>query len=171
MKTVGIIEFNSIPCGVENLDKVLKKSNIEVYKAGVTCPGKYYFIIYGDNEDIKIAFENVHGQVKFEIISGVSNKLIEILERKNKKELGNSIGVVEFFTISESVKALDMILKSNNIKGLKLVLGSGIAGKSYFVITGDVSSVTEAVRSIEEKIRYKESSVINNPDENIIKFI
>ena len=171
MKTIGVVEFNSIPRGVENLDRVLKKSNVVVYKAGVTCPGKYYFVIYGSNEDVKLAFKDLHGQVKFEIISGVSNKVIEILEKKNVKEFKNSIGVVEFFTISESVKALDMILKNNDVEGLKLVLGSGIAGKSYFVITGDTSSVSGSIGTIENKLRYRESSIINNPDENIIKFI
>lgn len=150
---------------------ILKVRSVVVYKAGVTCPGKYYFIIYGDNEDVKSAFQEVTGEAKFEIISGVSNKVIEILEKRNKKELGSSIGIIEFFTISESVKALDMILKGNTVETLKLILGSGIAGKSYFVITGDTSSVTEAVNSIDKKIRYREKSLINNPDKNIIKFI
>lgn len=171
MKTIGVAEFNNVPIGLKNLDMVLKKADVEVYRAGVTCPGKYYFIIYGDNEDVKSAFEEMTGEAKFEIISGVSNKIIEILERKNKKELGSSIGVIEFFTISESVKALDMILKSNTVETLKLILGNGIAGKSYFVITGDTSSVMEAVNSVDEKIRYREKSLINNPDKNIIKFI
>ena len=171
MKTIGIAEFNNIPEGLKNLDLVLKKADVTVYKAGVTCPGKYYFIIYGDNEDVKSAFQEVTGGAKFEIISGVSNKIIEILEKRNKKELESSIGIIEFFTISESIKALDMILKSNTVETLKLILGSGIAGKSYFVITGDISSVTEAVNSIDEKIRYREKSLINNPDKNIIKFI
>lgn len=171
MKTIGIAEFNNIPEGLKNLDIVLKKADVVVYKAGVTCRGKYYFIIYGDNEDVKSAFQEVTGEAKFEIISGVSNKVIEILEKRNKKELGSSIGIIEFFTISESVKALDMILKGNTVETLKLILGSGIAGKSYFVITGDTSSVTEAVNSIDKKIRYREKSLINNPDKNIIKFI
>ncbi len=171
MKTIGVAEFNNIPEGLKNLDIVLKKADVAVYKAGVTCPGKYFFIIYGDNEDVKSAFQEVTGEAKFEIVSGVSNKIIEILEKRDRKELGSSIGIIEFFTISESVKALDMILKSNTVETLKLILGSGIAGKSYFVITGDTSSVTEAVASIDEKIKYREKSLINNPDKNIIKFI
>ena len=81
------------------------------------------------------------------------------------------MGIIEFFTISESVKALDMILKGNTVETLKLILGNGIAGKSYFVITGDTSSVTEAINSVDEKIRYREKSLINNPSENITKFI
>lgn len=171
MKTIGIAEFNNVPEGLKNLDMVLKKANVTIYKAGVTCPGKYYFIVYGENEDVKSAFQEVTGEIKFEIISGVSNKIIEILEKRDKKELGSSMGIIEFFTISESVKALDMILKSNTVETLKLILGNGIAGKSYFVITGDTSSVTEAITSIDEKIKYREKSLINNPDKNIIKFI
>lgn len=68
------------------------------------------------------------GELKFEIISGISSKLIEVF-RKNKEVVGSSIGVVEFSTISESVRALDMIVKSNNVDVLKLVLGERLAGK------------------------------------------
>lgn len=171
MKAIGVVEFNSIPRGIESLDKVLKSSNVAIYKAGVMCPGKYYFIVYGSNEDINLGFKNIHGQVKFEIISGVSNKIIEILEKKNVTEFKSSIGIVEFFTISESVKALDMILKNNNVAGLKLILGNGIAGKSYFIITGDTSSVLCSIETIKNKIKYRESSLINNPVKDIIKFI
>lgn len=171
MKTIGIVEFNKIPIGLENLDKVLKKSSISIYKGGVTCPGKYYFLIYGDNEEVNTAFEILEGELKFEIISGISSKLIEVFERKNKRVVGSSIGVVEFSTISESVRALDMIVKSNNVDVLKLVLGERLAGKSYFVISGDTSSILEAIQGIEGKINYRAKSIINNPSENIIKFI
>lgn len=171
MKTIGIAEFDNIPEGLKNLDIVLKKANVSIYRAEVTCPGKYYFIIYGDNEEVKSAFQEISGEAKFEIISGVSDKVIKVLERKNKKEVESSLGIIEFFTISESVKTLDMILKNNAVETLKLVLGSRIAGKSYFVITGDVSSVTEAVDSVDKKVRYRGKSLIHNPDKNIIKFI
>ena len=64
MKTIGIAEFNNIPEGLKNLDMVLKKANVTIYKAGVTCPGKYYFIVYGENEDVKSAFQEVAGEIK-----------------------------------------------------------------------------------------------------------
>lgn len=38
-----------------------------------------------------------------------------------------------------------MIVKSNNVDVLKLVLGERLAGKSYFVISGDTSSILEAI--------------------------
>lgn len=170
MKNVGIIEFNSIPKGIENLDRVIKRANVEVYKAGVTCPGKYYFIIYGENEEIKEAIASIEGELKFEIISGVSNKLVEILERKNKKEIGNSIGIIEFFTISESVKTLDMILKNTAVYPLKLVLGTTLAGKSYFVVTGDTSSTVDAINMVDKK-NCKDKSIVNNPNKEILKYL
>lgn len=61
MKTIGIVEFNKIPIGLENLDKVLKKSSISIYKGGVTCPRKSIIFIYGDNEEVNTAFEILEG--------------------------------------------------------------------------------------------------------------
>lgn len=171
MKTILVAEFNDIPKGMKNLDSILKRGNIEVYRAGVTCPGKYYFIVYGDNEDINYCVEKIEKQVKFEVISGVSNKVIEILGRNKNKVFNDTIGVVEFFTISESVKTLDMILKNIPVEVIKLVLGSGIAGKSYFVVTGNTSSIIEMVNQLGNTIRYKSCEIINNPEEGLLKFI
>ncbi|MEG1364952.1 MAG: BMC domain-containing protein, partial [Cetobacterium sp.] len=90
---------------------------------------------------------------------------------KRRAELENSIGIVEFWNIPDSVKSLDLVLKSTNVKLLKLVLGWGTAGKSYYVITGDTSSVEEAVVLVTGLFKYKDKAVINNPYEGILKHI
>lgn len=171
MEAILIVEFNDIPKGMKNLDNILKKGNIKIYRAGVTCPGKYYFIVYGDNEDINYCVKNLEDQIKFEVISGVSKEIIEILGKKKNKVFKDTIGIVEFFTISESVKALDMILKNVSVDIIKLVLGSSIAGKSYFVVTGDTSSIEEIEIKLKDSVKYKSYETINNPNNELLKFI
>jgi microcompartment protein CcmL/EutN len=171
MNTIGIVEFKDIPTGIWTLDKVIKNSEVGVYKAGTTCPGKYFFIIYGDNESVKIALNEVEVSLKIKLISGVSKKILEILKGKNNVEIEKSIAIVEYTTISESISSLDHVLKNTDAKVLKLVLGYGIAGKSYYVITGDVSSIEEAVVLITGLSEYKDLKVVNNPSFEMKKYI
>lgn len=171
MEAILIVEFNDIPKGMKNLDKILKLGNVKVYRAGVTCPGKYYFIVYGDNEAINYCVGKVEKQGKFEVISGVSRKIIEILGKNRDKVFYDTIGVVEFFTISESLKTLDMILKSIPVEVIKLILGGGLAGKSYFIVTGDTGALMEMTELLKSNSKYKSYEIITNPDEGLLKFI
>lgn len=171
MEALLVAEFNSIPVGIKILDTILKKSNIKIYKAGVTCPGKYFFIVYGLNGDINYCSNHIDKNGKFEIISGVSKKLIEILGKNKTKDINDAVGIVEFFTISESVKALDMILKSSLVEAIRLRLGNGVAGKSYFIVSGDISSINEAIIQIEKNSKYKSYEIINNPSKDLLMFI
>lgn len=171
MNTLGIAEFNDIPTGIYNLDKIIKKTNIKIYKSGTTCPGKYFFIVYGDNESIKIAFEDLEKAKSIKIISGFSKDILEVLLKKRDVKMENSIMIVEYFTIPESISSLDYVLKNTDTKVLKLVLGYGIAGKSYYVITGNISSIKEAVVLNTGLAKYKDLKIINNPNIEIKKYI
>lgn len=171
MNVIGVVEFHSIPTGIWNLDKVLKIADLNVYRAGVTCPGKYFFIIYGDNQAVEIGMKDIEGAKKIEIISGVSDDILEVLLGKRKEVKGESIGVFEFTNIPESVKSLDHVLKSTQVTVLKLVLGYGTAGKSYYVITGDTSSIDEAVVLVTGSYELRDHKVINNPTDIVFKYI
>ena len=93
------------------------------------------------------------------------------MKGKNNVEIEKSIAIVEYTTISESISSLDHVLKNTDAKVLKLVLGYGIAGKSYYVITGDVSSIEEAVVLITGLSEYKDLKVVNNPSFEMKKYI
>ena len=171
MRSIGIAEFNSIPTGIEQLAKILKKVDVEVYRGGTTCPGKYYFIIYGEVEAISQGMREIEKSTNVEIVSGVAPELIKAL---NKKEVGkrfSAIGVFEFYGIPEGVKALDLVIKSVEISVLKLILGWTLAGKSYFVIGGDISSIEEAVVLVTGSFKTRDIKIINNPTKELLDFI
>lgn len=171
MKAIGISEFNDIPTGIFELDNLLKNFNLEIYKGGVTCPGKYYFIFYGDNCDVKEGVKSIKNKNKSTVISRVSSEVINALKNKLIKNIHPAIGIFEFYDISQGVKALDHVIKSVDISVLKLVLGFTLAGKSYFVIGGDTSSMEEAVVLVTGLYKLKDIKVINNPSDELLRFI
>lgn len=171
MKAIGISEFNSIPQGVLELDNLLKNFNLEVYKGGVTCPGKYYFIVFGDNFDVKEGIKSIQSKNKSTVISRISPRIIEALKNKLIKNINPAIGVFEFYSISEGLEALDHVIKSVDVDILKLVLGFTLAGKSYFILSGDTSSIEEAVVLVTGSHHYKDIQIINNPKQELLKFL
>lgn len=171
MGSIGIAEFFSIAEGIETLDKFLKEVNVDVYKAGTTCPGKYYFIVIGDTESINTGLNSLSCEQTKIAISGVSEEILNVIKNKNSKKIKSSIGIFEFSNISESLYSLDGVLKKTNVEVLKLVLGYGIGGKSYYVITGNIDSIEEAMILVTESYKVKNYRKINNPSNGILKYI
>ena len=59
---------------------------------------------------------------------------------------GGAVGVIETFSLASCIYASDAAVKAADISLIEIRLGRGLGGKSYVVLTGDVSAVTEAVR-------------------------
>lgn len=80
---------------------------------------------------------------------------------------------MEFFSVTASVYAADAAVKAADVDLLDVRLGTGIAGKSYVVLTGDVAAVNEAVScgiNTEKSVGMVVSSVvIPNPRPEIFE--
>ena len=150
METVGFLELNSIAKGIEAADAILKAANVKLVFSRPNCPGKYQVLFTGEVAAVtaslecglEIAKENavdhcviphVHPQVINAInMSGITNEL-------------KAVGVMEFFTVTASVYAADAAVKAADVDLLEVRLGTGIGGKSFVVLTGEVAAVNEAV--------------------------
>ena len=79
----------------------------------------------------------------------------------------NALGVMEYFTITAAVYGADAAVKAAEVDLMDVRLGTGIGGKSFVVLTGEVASVETAVeaglaRAAEDGIVVS-SVVIPNP--------
>ena len=64
------------------------------------------------------------------------------------------------------------MIKSIDVDIVKLVLGWTLAGKCYFVVGGETSSIDEAIVLVTGlPYKYMDISKINNPVENILDYI
>ncbi|SKC38128.1 BMC domain-containing protein [Maledivibacter halophilus] len=152
IRTIGLIELNSIAKGIEVADFMIKAAEVNLLKANSICPGKYIVLISGDVAAVKASIEvgNVVGRefvVDKLILSNVHPQLIKAINGTVDINEFKSLGVLEFFSIATSIVAADTAAKSALIDLIDVRLGLGIGGKSYITLTGDVSSVTEAVEA------------------------
>lgn len=151
-KSIGLIELNSIARGIEAADSMLKAANVEIVFSTATCPGKYMTLIFGDISAVEnsiksgknVGAENVVDDL---IIPNVDEQIFPAITGTTVIDEVKAVGVIESFAIASLIIAADACVKAANVKLMEMRLGSGIGGKSYAVMTGDVADVKASVEA------------------------
>lgn len=82
---------------------------------------------------------------------------------------------MEFFSIAASIVAADAAVKSANVDLLEVRLGIGIGGKAFVTLTGEVSSVKNAIKAGTQASISKgmlvNKTVISGPSKQLIQFM
>lgn len=152
METIGFLELNSIAKGIEAADAMLKAAEVRLIAARPSCPGKYHVLITGEVAAVQSSVEageqaaagSVVDQV---VIPRVHPQVIEAVGLSSVPERANAVGILEFFSVTASLYGADAAVKGADVTLLEVRLGTGIGGKSFVVLTGDVSAVTEGVEA------------------------
>lgn len=175
MDTLGLVESRSIAAGVALSDGMVKVANVTLVKASTICSGRYLIAVSGDREavetSVRHAEESGRPLVGSFVISNVSPLVVEAMKKASPAEDGCAVGVVESKNVSSSIMAADKAVKRSAVRLLRLVMGQGINGKSYFVLGGDVASVQEAVEEAQTALDQQliDSVVIPSPDAAVIR--
>jgi microcompartment protein CcmL/EutN len=178
ISAIGLVELNSIAKGIEVADHMLKTANVELVISSATCPGKYITLVYGDvaavENSVKAA-KILGGEFIVDdlIIPNVDKQIFPAITGTTNIEKIQSIGVIESFAIASLIVAADTCVKAASVEITEIRLGSGIGGKSYVIMTGDVSDVKAAVEagvnSISESGNIVNYTVIPSPHANFKK--
>ena len=143
-----MVESKGIASGVILADGMLKVADVALVRASTICSGRYLIQVSGDCAAVEtaVAWARASGRplAGSFVISGISSQVLDALRQVAAAREGDALGVVECRTVSSGVAAADVAVKRADIRLLRFVSGQGINGKSYFVISGDVASVTEA---------------------------
>ncbi|SDY67094.1 BMC domain-containing protein [Tindallia californiensis] len=150
IRTLGVIELNSIAKGYLVTDTMLKAGNVDLVKAHSICPGKYLVLISGDVGGVKAAMsaglETGAGWVVDHLtIANIHPGIIPAITGTGQMEMGESLGVLEFFGVVSGIAAADQAAKAAQVELIELRLGFAVGGKSFVTLTGDISAVTAAV--------------------------
>ncbi len=150
MDTIGFIELTSIAKGIEIADSMLKAASTELIFAKASCPGKYYVMIAGNVDSVTAAINQgaTMGDgfvVDSLVLSKIHPQVIKAINMGVMPENISAVGVMEFFSVTAAVRAADVAVKSSLVDLIDVRLGTGIGGKSFVVLTGDVASVNTAI--------------------------
>ena len=150
MNSIGFLEMNSIAKGVEAADSILKTAAVELLFAKAGCPGKYYILFTGEVAAVQSSMETgcaIGGErvVDSCVIPRIHPQVIRAINMTNMPEEMRAVGVMEFFSVTASVYAADAAVKAADVDLVDVRLGTGIGGKSFVILTGEVAAVRAAV--------------------------
>lgn len=178
MITIGFLELNSIARGILAADSMIKAAEIRLIYARPSCPGKYQILISGEVSavdaaicaGVEAASSNVVNQL---LIPRIHPQVIQAINMSTMPEYLKALGVMEFFSVTDAITAADTAVKTANIDLIEIRLGTGIGGKSFVTLTGDVAaveaSVDAGVKLAKDNGMLVEQVVIAHPDKELYK--
>lgn len=180
LKAIGLVELNSIAKGYEAADIMVKTAEVDLLMSTPVCPGKYIVLVHGDVAAVE---SSVHAGIKTGghcvvddfILANVHPSVYPAITSTAPAAAIQALGILESFSIASMIVCADSALKAADVEALELRLGTGIGGKSFFTLTGDVASVRAAVdagaKHAIERGFLVEQVVIPSPSEKLYPFI
>ena len=149
MVTIGFLELSSIAKGIEAADAMLKAAEVCLLSAKPSCPGKYHVLVSGEVAAVQssiAAGAAVGGAYVVDqlVIARIHPQVIEAINLATLPEGPNAVGILEYFSVTASILGADAAVKAADVTLLEVRLGTGIGGKSYVILTGEVAAVEEA---------------------------
>jgi microcompartment protein CcmL/EutN len=147
---LALLELASIAVGIEAGDAMVKRSPVEVLRAGTVHPGRYLVLVTGEVADVEEAFRagvEVGGEALVDtvLLPNVHAQVVGALRGERRAGAGDALGVVETATVAAIIEAADAGVKGAAVELLELRLADGIGGKGYLLFDGSVSDVEAAV--------------------------
>jgi len=150
MSAIGAVEIQSIPKGILACDTMLKTAKVQLIYAGTVCAGKYVAVVSGSVAAVKESVENgteVGDTFLIDslVIPNVNKQVLRAASSCGEVGDVEAIGVMETFSVCSCIAAADCAAKAACVTLIELRLGRGLGGKSFLVMTGDVSAVQAAI--------------------------
>ncbi len=179
-KAIGLVETNSVAKGIQAADDMLKTSDVELIMARPVCPGKYLAMICGDVGSVQNSVEvgeNSAGEFVADtfVIANVHESIFPALNSASQILDIQAFGIIETFSVASCIQASDAAAKSADINLIELRCATGLAGKSFVTLTGDIGSVDAAVNAgmgaIESKGLIHSYAVIPAPSNELHQWL
>ncbi len=151
-KTVGCIELNSIAIGMHAADEMVKAANVDLIVARPTCPGRYLVMVSGDTGSVKSSVDTgreIGGSMIIDwfVLPSIHPMVIPALSGTVDVLSINALGVIETCSSASCILAADAAAKAGQVDLIEIRFATGLAGKSYVTMTGDVGSVEASVQA------------------------
>ena len=175
---LGMVEWNSISMGIFAADAMLKVSRVELIYANTICPGKYICVVRGEVAEVRASVEagrdaSPVSVVDEMIIPNLHPSVFPAIAAATHSEKVDAVGVIETFSAASAILAADRAAKTAQILLLIVRLATGLGGKSYVVLTGEVAAVRSAVEAgantAKEKGLLVQTTVVPQPEPRLFE--
>lgn len=179
-RAIGMVEYKTVSAGVVAADIMVKTSEVDIIEAQTVCPGKYIAIITGDLSAVNAAVSAAKTQHGTHLISSFvlgnpHDSIFPAIYGSTQIEDISALGILETYDAASIIVAADEAAKTAIVDLIELRIARGMCGKSYLMLTGEVSAVEAAIEKAKNAVgpegMYLDSSVIAHPDEKIRRSI
>jgi microcompartment protein CcmL/EutN len=175
-RAIGLLELNSVAKGVQCADDMIKAANVELIMARPACPGKYLAMVAGDVGSVQSSVEAGKERageflVDSFLIANVHPAVFPALNCTTILPKIDALGIIETYSVASCITAADQAAKAADVELIEIRCATGLAGKSYVSLTGDVGSVNASVQAgigaLEDKGLIQSYVVIPSPSEDL----
>ncbi len=174
---IGLIESTSIARGMVVCDAMVKQAPVDVLEAYTVTPGKYVVLVCGEVAEVEEAMQAGLAKAAETLLDELflPNPHASIVPALRGEALSpdpDAIGIFETSTIASTLLAVDAALKAAETSLLELRLATGIGGKAYFALTGELHELQAAFEagcaSIEPQ-RVLNTELVARPHEDFVE--
>ncbi|ADO76428.1 BMC domain-containing protein [Halanaerobium praevalens] len=177
--SLALIEFSKIAVGIETADQILKTAAVEIVHSKFICPGKYSVLFAGSvsavetalNSGLEIA-KNKKALVNHFLLANINQQVKELLlKKRKKKDITDSLGILEYINISSTIQAADIAVKAAEVELLELKLAMAIGGKGFVIFSGENEACKQAIKAVESALGNKHlisKALISSPEPKLI---
>ena len=149
---IGLIEVNSIATGIKCLDEMAKKAPVQIIEAMTLCPGKYIILITGEVAAVEEAMKTGKKTAKHHLIDELflpttHYMVYPAICGTTAADNIDSLGIIETFSVASAIIAADKAAKTADVTLIELRLATGLGGKAFITMSGDMSEVEAAVEA------------------------
>ena len=179
-RSLGMVELSSIALGYLTTDRLVKAAKVELLLCRSICSGKFMILFTGAVDAVRQAVEEgeataAHALIDSFVIPNVHPRVLKAVRGGSMPKASEAMGVIESFSVSSLVEAVDMACKTSTVEMVDVRLAMALGGKAYLCLTGPLADVEVAVEAAAEVISKKgllvEKVVIPNPRPEIFKEI
>ncbi len=152
LKAIAMIELNSVARGVGSADEMLKSADVDLVMAQPICAGKFMVLVSGEVDAVERALDvgrEAAGEFLVDdfVIANVHASVFPALTATTRIQAVDSLAVIETFSVASAITAADAAVKAADVEIIEIRCATGLGGKSFLTLTGDVSSIHAAVEA------------------------
>jgi microcompartment protein CcmL/EutN len=147
---LGVLEMNSIACGIEAADAMLKRAAVSLYLSRPICPGKHITMVHGLLADVIEAVAAGAAMAGDRLVDSLilarpHPGLLPAMTQTSGVTGLSAVGIIECFSLCAALRAADAAVTRAAVDLIEVRLAIMMAGKGFVTFTGDESAVKEAV--------------------------
>lgn len=152
MKSIGLVEIKNVSKGIVVTDEMLKSAGVNLISSGAVCPGKFVTMVGGELSAIRAAVQRAQlvsedAMLDKFIIGNLGDNVYDAVCGTAKVTNKRALGIVETFTAASAILAADAAVKAGDVELVEVRIATGMGGKCFVTMTGDVADVKAAVEA------------------------